>query len=205
MAGRYIRLFRNRRYLSLNLMMAFGIWPLFSFIGGSADIYIRRFGLSEQAYSYFFAFNAAALMAGFYACGRLLKRFPSMTLMMGGFAGVLLGGLVMAGLSGEAPWRMALPMAFISICLGVSRPLCLSLVLDQVETDVGAASSLMMFTYFSIGSLAMWTISQPWRDKIQVLATTAAASALMVLLTLILFRRAGMRRPAVQPVGRIKP
>ncbi len=205
MAGRYLRLFRNRRYLSLNLMMAFGIWPLFSFIGGSADIYIRRFGLSEQVYSYFFAFNAAALMAGFYACGRLLKRFPSMTLLLGGFAGVLLGGLAMAGLTGDTPWRMALPMAFISICLGVSRPLSLSLVLDQVETDVGAASSLMMFTYFSIGSLAMWAISQPWGDKIGVLATTSAASALMVLITLILFRRVGMRRPAVQPVGRAKP
>ncbi len=205
MGGRYVRLFRNRRYLSLNLMMAFGIWPLFSFIGGSADIYIRRFGLSEQVYSYFFAFNAAALMAGFYACGRLLKRFPSMTLLLGGFTGVLLGGLVMAMLTGGTPWRMALPMAFLSICLGISRPLSLSLVLDQVETDVGAASSLMMFTYFSIGSLAMWVISQPWDDKIQVLAMTSAASALMVLVTLILFRRVGMRPPALQPAGKVKP
>lgn len=205
MAGRYVGLFRNRRYLSLNVMMAFGIWPLFSFIGGSADIYIRRFGLSEQVYSYFFAFNAAALMAGFYACGRLVKRFPSMTLMMGGFAGVLLGALTLAGLTAETPWRMALPMAFVSICLGVSRPLSLSLVLDQVETDVGAASSMMMFTYFSIGSAAMWAISQPWRDKIQTLAITSAVSALMVLLTLILLRRIGARRPVVQPAGGAKP
>ncbi len=203
MAGRYLGLFRNRRYLSLNLMMAFGIWPLFSFIGGSADIYIRRFGLSEQVYSYFFAFNAVALMAGFYACARLLKRFPSMALLTGGFTGVLLGGLVMLAAGGGTPWRMALPMAVMSLCLGISRPLANSLVLDQVETDVGAASSLMMFTYFSCGSVAMWVISQDWDDKIRVLAATSAGSAVLVLLALSLFKRAAGRRPAAATAGRM--
>lgn len=204
MAGRYIRLFRNRRYLGLNLTMAFGIWPLFAFIGGSADIYIRRFGLSEQAYSYFFAFNAVALMGGFYLCGRLLKRFPSMSLMIGGFTGVFLGGIILLALAGGTPWRLALPMALISVCMGVSRPLANSLVLDQVETDVGAASSLMMFTYFSCGCLAMWVISLPWSDKIRVLATTSAGAALVVICTLSLFQRTGRRRPALKPAGRIE-
>lgn len=189
MAGRYVYLSRNRRYLGLNLTMAFGIWPIFLFIGGSADIYIRRFGLNEQVYSYFFAFNAVALMAGFYACARLLKRFPSMTLIIGGFLGVCTGGMVMLTLSGTTPWQMALPMAFISFCLGVSRPLANSLVLDQVETDVGAASSLMMFTYFAFGSLGLWVISQPWQDKIQVLGAASACSAVLVIISLLAFKK----------------
>jgi DHA1 family bicyclomycin/chloramphenicol resistance-like MFS transporter len=43
------------------LMMSLVVLPHFAFIGGSADIYITRLGLSEQIFGYFFALNLATL------------------------------------------------------------------------------------------------------------------------------------------------
>lgn len=64
-AGIYLQLLRNRRYVGFALMMSMVVLPHFAFIGGSADIYITRLGLSEQVFGYFFAANALALMGEF--------------------------------------------------------------------------------------------------------------------------------------------
>lgn len=63
-AGIYLEVLKNRRFLGFALLMSAVVLPHFAFIGGSADIYITGFGLSEQQFGYFFAVNAAAIMAG---------------------------------------------------------------------------------------------------------------------------------------------
>jgi DHA1 family bicyclomycin/chloramphenicol resistance-like MFS transporter len=60
-AGIYLQLLRKRRYMGFALMMSLVVLPHFAFIGGSADIYITRLGLSEQIFGYFFALNLATL------------------------------------------------------------------------------------------------------------------------------------------------
>ena len=69
--------------------------PFFAFIAGSADIYITRFGLSEQVFGYFFGFNAAGLMLGAMSFSRLRSVFSSNALITAGFSGIFLGGLWM--------------------------------------------------------------------------------------------------------------
>jgi len=183
MIGRYILLFRNRKYIILTVMMALVIWPLFGFIAGSADMYIRRFGLSEQVFSYFFACNAIAFMSGSYTCARLIHRVPGIRLMTVGFAGIFTGGMCMLFTGGKSPLGFALPMAFITFCLGLSRPLGNSLILEQVDTDTGSASSMLMFIYFMMGAAGMWMISHPWEDKAFVLGLMAVSTSAAVLIS----------------------
>ncbi|MEZ4528578.1 MAG: multidrug effflux MFS transporter [Desulfobacterales bacterium] len=183
MIGRYLFLFRNQRYIILTFMMALGIWPLFGFIAGSADIYIRRFGLSEQVFSYFFACNAIAFMSGSYTCARLVHRVQGIHLMTAGFAGIFLGGWSMLFFGGKSPWSFAVSMAFITFCMGLSRPLGNSLILEQVDTDTGSASSMLMFVYFVMGAGGMWMISHPWADKPFVLGVMAVSTSAAVLLS----------------------
>ena len=104
------------------MMLSIIVLPHFAFIGGSADIYITRIGLSEQTFGYFFALNAAAIMAGSFACSRLLSRIGSRHVMTTGFTGILCGGLLMLTGWIPAPWGLALPMALISFSFGLSRP-----------------------------------------------------------------------------------
>lgn len=184
--GSYFRLMTNARFMSLCALIALGVTPLFCFIAGSSFIYVTHFGLSEQVYSYFFAFNSAALMLGFWICGRLLKanRLTSLRIIIMGYAGILLGATALALCSDLGPWGMALPMAFLSMSSGISRPPSNNFLLDQVKSDAGSASSLIMFTYFVSGAVAMWLIAQPWDNKIPILAMVGMVSSSLVLILL---------------------
>ena len=177
----YLQLFRNRRYLSYALMVSLIVFPHFAFIAGSADIFITHFGLSEQTFAYLFAINALALMSGALLCTRLLHRFTSTRVMTLGFAGVLMGGLIMLLRLFPAPWSLTIPMSLVTFSLGLSRPPSNNLVLDQVERHAGAASSLLVFLFFLLGSFSMWLISLDWRDKVQVIGILATVVGVVML------------------------
>jgi DHA1 family bicyclomycin/chloramphenicol resistance-like MFS transporter len=180
-AGSYLQLMSNRRYMGFALMMSLVVLPNFAFIGGSADIYITRLGLSEQMFGYFFALNAAAIMAGSFACTRLTGRVRSTGLLTAGFAGILIGGIGMIVRWIPGPWGLALPMAVISFSFGISRPPSNNLVLEQVDRHAGAASSLLIFIYFMLGAFAMWLISLDWADKIRTIGVLGAVCGGVIL------------------------
>ena len=201
-AGIYLLLLRNRRYVGYALMMSLVVLPHFAFIGGSADIYITRLGLSEQVFGYYFALNASAIMAGSFACTRLLRRFRSRALLTAGFAGILIGGLGMLMRWLPGPWGLALPMVLISFSFGLSRPPSNNLVLEQVDQHAGAASSLLIFIYFMLGAFSMWLIAPDWTDKICTIGVLAAAAGGIILgIWLLLPRIAAGKRSVLCPEG----
>ena len=179
--GIYLTLLRNRRYMGYALMLSFIVLPHFAFIGGSADIYITRLGLSEQVFGYLFALNAAAIMAGSFTCSRMLGRVGSRVVMTAGFSGILLAGLLMQARWIPDPWGLTLPMAVISFCFGLSRPPSNNLVLEQVDRHAGAASSLLVFIYFMLGAFSMWLISLDWLDKIYIIGILGTGAGGLIL------------------------
>lgn len=182
LASGYLVLFRNTRFMASAIMVAIAAFPLFSFIGGSADIYITRLGLSEQVFGYFFGANALAFMAGSFFCSKLLKRISSKHLMTTGFLGILTGGLWMLFFTGHGPFSLAFPMALVTFSIGLSRPPSNNLVLEQVDKHAGTASSIMIFTYFMFGALSMWMISLEWTDKIKTIGMASLLGGCMMLL-----------------------
>ena len=179
--GLYLKLFSNRRYIGLVLLFSIIVLPHFSFIGSASNIYISYFGTSEQVFSYFFAFNAAAIMAGSFVCVRVQRRMASDKIVTIGFAGILAAGLLMHADLVTGPWGLALPMALASFSLGLSRPPSNHLVLLQVDQGAGTASSLMIFLYFVVAAFAMWFISLDWAGTIHVIARLAIFSGIFVL------------------------
>ncbi len=192
-AGIYMQLLRNRRYLGFALMMSLVVLPHFSFIAGSADIYITGFGLSEQTFGYFFAFNALSIMAGSFACTRLLRRIRSDVLLTICFIIVPAGSILMFSRCLPGPWAIALPMAVISFAFGLSRPPSNNLVLEQVDRHAGSASSLMIFIYFMLGAFAMWFISLDWPDKIRIISVLGMGSGMAILLLWLVFGKKSSR------------
>lgn len=180
-AGVYLELLRNRRYVGLVLMLSFTVLPNYAFIAASSDIYVNRFGFSEQLFGLFFAFNAAAIMTGSFACTRLSGKVGNRVLLTASFIGVLLSGMGMLVPIFSGPWRLALPMALASFSFGLSRPPSNNLILEQVDRHAGAASSLMVLFYYMIGALSMWIISMDWSDKIEVLGIMGLLSGGIIL------------------------
>ncbi|MBM9613471.1 multidrug effflux MFS transporter [Desulfobulbus rhabdoformis] len=176
MGRMYLRLLGNKKYVMLVVLFSIVVLPHFSFIGSAANIYIKEFGMSEQVFSYFFAFNAMAIMAGAFSCSKMQKILPARSLLTIGFAGILVSGGVMRADIIPGPWGLALPMAIASFCFGLTRPTSNHLVLEQVDQGAGAASSLMVFLFFMMGAIAMWFIALDWRNTIHVIAMIALAS-----------------------------
>ena len=171
----------HRRYMAYTLMMAVAIFPFFSFIGGASDIYITNFGLSKQHFGYFFSFNAFAMMLGFLACTRLLKRIAPNHLITVGYIGTLIGGVLIYRMGGHSPWHLALCMSLMTFLLGMGRPPSNNIVLDQIEYNAGAASSLLVFINMMSGAFGMEVIALNWTNKIQVLGIFATICGGVVL------------------------
>lgn len=181
MLGRYHVVMANRRFFLANATMGLLVGPLFAFIALSSPIYIKIFGLSEQVFGLFFGFNAMMLMLGAFACTRLTKWFADTTILTGCMVGCILGGLGVLLLGSFSPVAFALTVGTISFSCGISRPLSNHLILDQVETDVGSASSFSVFYVFIVGAASMAMVSIPWHHPIIVLGWFAVIVPAVVL------------------------
>lgn len=189
-AASYLRLFRNGRYISLLTTFGFTCVPVFAFIGGSADLYISRFGYDERQFGYFFGFNSLAFVLAPLAFSRLARRYTTTQLMPFAFSGMLVFSSLLLCHWLPAPWRLTLPMFLLTFCFSFCRPAGNNLILEQVDRDTGAASSLMVFCYFMTGALSMWFFSFDWDDKIIVLGWMGVVS---VSVTLLLWARVKRR------------
>jgi DHA1 family bicyclomycin/chloramphenicol resistance-like MFS transporter len=181
-ATSYLRLLNNRRYISLLLTLSCTCVPVFAFIGGSADIYITRLGYNEQQFGYFFGFNALAFVLAPLTFSRVVRTVPLTRLMPLAFTGMLVASLLLLCPWIPIPWRLTLPMFCLTFCFSFCRPAGNNLILEQVDRDSGAASSLMVFFYFMIGALGMWLFSLEWHDKIVTLGVMGVVSVSCTLL-----------------------
>jgi len=199
--GMYLELVKNKKYITMVLLFSAVALPHFSFIGSAADIYISRFGITEQAFGYFFGCNAMAIMAGSFACAKIQKFVDARVLLTTSFTGLLIAGIVMKLQIFPGPFGLAIPMALASFSFGLSRPPSNNMVLEQVDRGVGAASSLMVFVYFMIASFSMWFISFDWEDKIITISLLAMVSSGIVLTIWLFLPRIFVRQEKIATQG----
>jgi len=180
---RYLVLFENKPYRSLTLV--FSITPLFfySFLAASGSIYMHDFQLSAQQFGLLFGFNAIGLMAGSFSCAKLSGRMSSMQILNWSLAGMFVAGLVMLFWH-PTSISFAASMFAVSFCMGISRPLCNHMVLEQVHSDIGAASSLLTFSSFILGAIGMQMVSLLPDAKIILIASMALVGSLIPWLAL---------------------
>lgn len=181
-ASSYLRLLGNSRYISLLVTLAFTCVPIFAFIGGSSELYISRFGYNERQFGYFFGFNSLAFVLAPLTFSRFARRYTTAQLMPFAFTGMLCSSLLLLCPWIPTPWRLTGPMFLLTFSFSFCRPAGNNLILEQVERDTGAASSLMVFFYFMTGALSMWFFSFDWQDKIVMLGKMGVTAVTMTLL-----------------------
>jgi DHA1 family bicyclomycin/chloramphenicol resistance-like MFS transporter len=154
----YWLLLRDRHFLGLVFIGAFGISSFFAYLANSSFVLIDHYGLTPRAYSIAFAANAAAFIGVSQFTGRLTARFglvPVVKKAVIGFASVMTL-LLIVNLFGVARLDVMVVLLFIGYgFLGLIVPTTSVLALEEHGAIAGTASALMGTLQFVTGAVVM--------------------------------------------------
>lgn len=157
---------RNPRFASLMVIFSLAPMSLLAFIGIAAYVYVDGFGLSEQAFSFIFAFNAVCVTLGPMIYLRLSRVFDVRNIILGCFVTVVLGGLAIHFYGGHSPWTFAALAAATSIAVVIVRVPGANLMLEQQSRDTGSAAALIQFSATMMGAAGVQIVSANAQDLI---------------------------------------
>jgi DHA1 family bicyclomycin/chloramphenicol resistance-like MFS transporter len=154
----YHTLLRDRHFLGLTFIGAFGISSFFAYLANSSFVLIEHYGLTPRQYSVVFASNAASFIGMSQLTARLGKRFglvPMVRAAAWGYAGTL-SLLLVLFLLGADQLPVLLALLFVGYgFLGLIIPTSAILALEEHGPIAGTASALMGTLQFATGAVVM--------------------------------------------------
>lgn len=198
---RFTSLFKNKKYLLSAISMGLIIAPFYGYLAFSPVAYISLFGLSEQTFGLLFGLSAFAGMVGAFTCSKLVHHFSDIRLLTFCLLGCSFGGLGIV-IIGDIHYALfAFFVCVITFSGGMSRPLSNNLVLEQVDTDFGTASSFLIFYQFIVGAPCMAIVTLEWEKPFVVFGLLSFILPFMVLLCWpFLIRLINTNRPKIEIV-----
>lgn len=151
------------------LLGLFSLVPmcLMAFLGSAAYVYIDGFGMSEQTFSFIFAFNAVCASFGPALYLRLARFIPVKSIILGCFTALTCCGAVIVLFGGLSPFLYAAVAAIATICVIVVRVPGANLLLDQQASDTGSAAALIQFSATLLGAAGVQIVSANSDDLIR--------------------------------------
>ena len=157
--GRMGVVMKNRSFLKLLVIFSIIPMALMGFLAAGSYIYIDHFRLTEQQFSYAFAFNALCASFGPTIYMKLSYRMPVQKVISGCFALLALAGIFTLTIGDLSPWFfmfIAAPATLMAIIMRVPGT---NLMLNQQDHDTGSAVALIQFFSMICGSLGMVLVS----------------------------------------------
>jgi DHA1 family bicyclomycin/chloramphenicol resistance-like MFS transporter len=146
---------KNPGFTSLLIVFSLVSTASLAFVSASSYIYQDGFGLSEQWYSFYFALNAVALIAGPFLYLWLSRHFGRRSIVGAGFAAMIASGILVCLFGGLGPLVLALALLPASLMGSCVRPGGAFLMLDQQREDTGSAATLINCSSLVFGSAGM--------------------------------------------------
>ncbi len=169
--GRLSVVGRNPRFLSLLGIFSITPMAMMAFLAAGSYIYIEGFGLTEQQFSYAFAFNALCASFGPTLYMKLSKRISVQTIISCCFALLTLCGIFTYTFGHLSPWIFAFTAAPATLTVIATRVPGTNLMLDQQEQDTGSAVAIIQFSGMICGSIGMVLVSLKPESLIENLGT----------------------------------
>lgn len=151
-------LLRDRHFLGLVFIGAFGISSFFAYLANSSFVLIDHYGLSPRQYSLAFAANAASFIGISQFTGKLSARFGLVRLVKFAVVGyaIMMTLLLATNLAGVESLEVMIVMLFIGYgFLGLVVPTTAVLALEEHGEIAGTASALMGTLQFVTGAVVM--------------------------------------------------
>ena len=151
-------LLRDKHFLGLVFIGAFGISSFFAYLANSSFVLIDHYNLTPREYSFAFAANAASFIGISQFTGKLSARFglvPLVKFAVVGYA-VMMTLLLAINLAGVERLDVMIVVLFIGYgFLGLVVPTTAVLALEEHGEIAGTASALMGTLQFVTGALVM--------------------------------------------------
>jgi DHA1 family bicyclomycin/chloramphenicol resistance-like MFS transporter len=159
---------KNRRYSRLLPSLSPLGMIIFVWVGVSTYIFIEDFGFSQGEFSLFFASNAVFFLVGPFLYLFLAKRFDRLRVVTISLATIVLSGLLIILVGNMGPVLFLLSVIPATLSVSVTRTPSLDIVMSQMDTDAGSASSIFNFLFMAIGAMGMMIASLEWENRILV-------------------------------------
>tara|TARA_R110001583_G_scaffold19176_1_gene75370 strand:- start:8626 stop:9831 length:1206 start_codon:yes stop_codon:yes gene_type:complete len=145
----------------VTLLCIFSIIPmaLLAFLGAGSYIYINDFGLTEQEFSYAFAFNAFFASFGPRLYIKISQRVSIETIISFCFALLTLCGILTYTIGYLSPWIFAFLAAPATLAVITIRIPGTNLMLNQQDKDTGSAVAIIQFLGMICGSIGVLLVS----------------------------------------------
>jgi MFS transporter, DHA1 family, multidrug resistance protein len=173
--------FQNKALMYLLITFALMQIATMSYITGSSYIYVDGFGVSEQAYSFYFAANAVFLLLGPLLYIQAEKLFNYRSIIRTSFIIVATSGLLIMIFGNISPLIFCLILIPASLFGNMLGPIRMNLMIEQVDDDMGAASSVIMCSFTLIGSIGMLLISADFMNKVILMGSLYLIMSLICL------------------------
>jgi DHA1 family bicyclomycin/chloramphenicol resistance-like MFS transporter len=157
---------KNKSFMYLLLMFSLLNIAFMSFISGSSYIYVNDFGVSEKVYSYYFAANAIFLLIGPMFYIQISRFIHYKTIIAGAYIVTIISGILLMTIGTSSPMIFCLSLIPASLCGNILGPPRTNLMIEQVDGDIGSASSLMGCIFTLFGSIGMMLISTDAINKV---------------------------------------
>ncbi|MGL4454060.1 MAG: MFS transporter, partial [Sarcina sp.] len=173
---------KNKIFLLVVITFALTLLPLLAYVTISSYIYINGFGISEQAYGYFFAIGGIFLVLGPLLYIRLSKIFRWQTLVKVCFIVLIICGVFLIGIGWKSKYLFLACMIFALFFGNMLYPIGVNAALSQQDEHIGAASSMVNFINTMFESIGMIVITLNCGNKVVMLGAMYVILAVAALL-----------------------
>ncbi len=185
MRAAFAALIRDRPYVGMTLIGAFGITAFFIFLGNSSFVMMEYYDLTAREFSLLFSASAVAFFAAAQCNERLSKRFGIHNIILPAAVGFGLSMGLMAILIVLGITSLTLMMGFLCAgfaCLGIILPTISVMALANHGDIAGTAASVANTVQLLIGAAAIG-VSGMFADGTPVpMALGMAGCAVLTLL-----------------------
>lgn len=182
----YSVLLRDRHFLGLVLIGAFGSAAFFAYLANSPFVMINHYGLTPREYGMAFGINAASFIGVSQLTARLTGRFGLVPVLRAAVLGFTVFMVLLAALDLLGVARLDLLIVLMLIgfgFLGLVFPSSAVLAMDPHGPIAGTASALMGTLQFMVGAGVMALLGQFAGNSARPMVLGVAACALAALLT----------------------
>ena len=180
---------RQKYFIAVLIMFALLSKPYMAYLSASSFIYVEFFGLSAQEYSYFFAVNSAASIAGPILYLRLKDSLTNVGMLRLCFFVAATSGLLVLNVGKGGALMFLLAFLPFTVIGAVSRPFAMEILLLEAKDNIGTASSVINFVPTLFGSVGMMLGTLPWSNFVTGLGLIMATATALSVVLWILIRR----------------